>query len=438
MKKLLIVYSLLIINCLHVLILSSAKAQSLYFPPLSGSTWTTKSPTSLGWCQNRIDSLYDFAESRNTDALIILVDGNIVLEKYFGSFTSSNYHVWNSAGKSLTGLLAGIAQEKNFIDNNNSVSTYLGLGWSTAPLVKENLITVNHLITMTSGLNDIPSSPTCTKEDSSTACLEYLVDAGTRWAYHTGAYKKVQKVISQASGLSYNAFTNTHVGAPIGLVGTWINGTYFSTPRGAARFGLLALNKGVWNNDTLLHDTTYFKEMTTTSQTYNLSYGNLWWLSGKASYMAPGLQFVFSSNLMPNAPSDMYCALGKDDQKIYVVPSKKMVVVRMGDSAYGSAAAFSPFDDELWDYINKLSCATSLKDEQGLSNSTVFPNPFYDKITLKTSLQVINFTLETPLGESLWAGTTLEQNDFSYLPSGVYFLKVEFLDSNKIIKLVKK
>ncbi|HPF98361.1 MAG TPA: serine hydrolase, partial [Mangrovimonas sp.] len=57
---------------------------------------------------------------------------------------------------------------------------------------------------------------------------------------------------------------------------------------------------------------------------------------------------------IPNAPDDMYAALGKNDQKIYVVPSKKLVVVRMGDVADGENFAVSTFDNDLWAYINAV------------------------------------------------------------------------------------
>jgi len=50
----------------------------------------------------------------------------------------------------------------------------------------------------------------------------------------------------------------------------------------------------------------------------------------------------------------MYAALGKNDQKIYVVPSKKLVVVRMGNAADSENFALSNFDDELWLRINSL------------------------------------------------------------------------------------
>lgn len=61
-----------------------------------------------------------------------------------------------------------------------------------------------------------------------------------------------------------------------------------------------------------------------------------------------------SGKLIPNAPNDMFCALGKNDQKIYVVPSKKLVIIRMEESADGTNFAISGFDDALWQRINAV------------------------------------------------------------------------------------
>ena len=166
-------------------------------------------------------------------------------------------------------------------------------------------------------------------------------------------------VISAASGLSYNAFTNSNLGSHIGMTGFWYNGVYYSKTRAMARFGLLALNHGIWSTDTLLHDSSYFNAMVNTSQNFNPAYGYLWWLNGKSSFVAPGSQFVFSGSLIPTAPSDMFCALGKNDQKIYVVPGQNLVVVRTGESAYGVSLAFSPFDNLLWQYIDSLNCSST-------------------------------------------------------------------------------
>jgi CubicO group peptidase (beta-lactamase class C family) len=121
-----------------------------------------------------------------------------------------------------------------------------------------------------------------------------------------------------------------------------------------ARFGLLMLNKGKWDQTNILNDVAYFNSQTNTSQTLNLSYGYLTWLNGKASYMLPTVQLVLNGAMIPNAPSDMFAALGKNDQKVYVVPSQDLVVIRMGESAGNSMLAVSSFDNELWGKLKTI------------------------------------------------------------------------------------
>ena len=86
----------------------------------------------------------------------------------------------------------------------------------------------------------------------------------------------------------------------------------------------------------------------------NPSYGYLTWLNGKSHHMLPTVQLSFAGPLAPNAPSDMYAALGKNDQKIYVSPSQKLVVIRMGDSAGNTQLALSGFDNELWGKLKTI------------------------------------------------------------------------------------
>ena len=155
----------------------ATQAQNLYFPPLAGNAWDTLSPTSLGWCKPKIDSLYSYLDAHNTDAFIVLKNGKLVLEQYFGTFTKDSVHYWASAGKSLTGTLVGMAQERNLLNINAPVKQYLGAGWTAAPAAKENLITVRNLLTMTSGLDETPTAP-CSNEDTARACLQYRVEIG--------------------------------------------------------------------------------------------------------------------------------------------------------------------------------------------------------------------------------------------------------------------
>ncbi|WP_291131443.1 serine hydrolase domain-containing protein [Flavobacterium sp. UBA7682] len=354
MKKiyLLVFASLFMLNCSSD---SDNSAEQMYFPPTdSSNTWETKSITDLSWNQSAVQPLLDYLEQKNTKSFIILVNGRIVMENYFNGHTATSPWYWASAGKTLTSTVTGIAQDEGLLNINNKVSDYLGTGWTSAPLAKENLITCKNLLSMNSGLNDALG------DNVEPANLQYVADAGTRWAYHN-VYVKLQDVVAEASGQTWTNYFNTKLRDRIGMTGgAWINSgdglsVYWSTCRNMARFGLLSLNKGKWNGTTIVNE-NYFVQATTTSQPINQAYGYLWWLNGKSSYHLPTSQFEFNGTLMSNAPSDMYAALGKNDQKIYVIPSKKMVVIRMGDVANPDNPTFalSGFDNELWDKINDL------------------------------------------------------------------------------------
>jgi len=92
-----------------------------------------------------------------------------------------------------------------------------------------------------------------------------------------------------------------------------------------ARFGLLIATNGKWANTQIVSQ-NFLKEATSTSQNTNNSYGYLWWLNEKPNYRLPQIQAELNRELIPNAPTNMYSDLGKNDQKIHIVPSKKLVV----------------------------------------------------------------------------------------------------------------
>ncbi len=328
---------------------------AMYFPALTGEEWRANSPASLGWDEANLNATLGFLETKGTKAFIILKNGRVVVEKYFGTFNKDSLWYWASAGKTMTGFLVGVAQKNGLLNIQDKTSQYLGTGWTSLPIAKENLITIKNQLSMTTGLNDATGDLDCTLP----ACLAYRADAGTRWAYHNAPYTLLDKVIENASGLNYNSFFQQYVRNRIGMNGFWIktpnsNNVLYSTPRSMARFGLLLLNKGAWDGQMILDDSTYFHSQTNTSQNLNLSYGYLTWLNGKSSYMLPTTQTIFTGAMVPNAPLDMYAALGKNDQKIYVVPSQKIVVIRMGNDAGNSYLALSSFDNELWGYLKNL------------------------------------------------------------------------------------
>ncbi|OWP75444.1 serine hydrolase domain-containing protein [Flavobacterium oreochromis] len=323
--------------------------EEMYFPPTSSTIWETKSINSLNWNIGALESLKTYLKDKNTKSFIILVNGRIVVEEYFNGHSANQIWQWNSAGKTLTSVLTGIAQQEGLLNINDKVSKYLGTGWTNTPAEKENLISCKHLLSMTSGIDDQQG------EMTDPANLIYKADAGTRWAYHN-IFQKQMDVIANASNLTFDNYFNLKLKNKIGMDGSWYHGTiyriYYSSTRSMARFGLLALNKGKWKNEQIIND-LFFNESISSSQNINQAYGYFWWLNGKKSFMIPNSQTVFNGYLIPNGPLDMYVAMGAADQRIYIIPSKKMVVIRMGESS-NSNTALSDFDNELWIKINAL------------------------------------------------------------------------------------
>ena len=326
-------------------------SEANYFPPLTGTQWETKSIASLNWNQSAVQPLLDYLQLKNSKSFIILINGKIVMENYFNGHSVTTNWYWASAGKTLTATMTGIAEQEGYLNINYKVSDYIGTGWTSLPLAKENLITNKHLLTMTSGIEDITNGDVVTPTS-----LQYKADAGTRWAYHN-VYVKLQEVVAKTTNQTWSNYFNTRLRDKIGMDGAWFdsgnNSVYASTTRSMARFGLLMLNKGKWEDNVIINE-NYCNAATTTSQNINLGYGYLWWLNGKNSYHLPQSQLQFSGSIIPSAPNDMYMALGKNDQKIYVIPSKKMVVIRMGEAADATNLALSDFDAMLWVKISNL------------------------------------------------------------------------------------
>jgi CubicO group peptidase (beta-lactamase class C family) len=123
------------------------------------------------------------------------------------------------------------------------------------------------------------------------------------------------------------------------------------TARDAGRFGLLILAGGAWRGQTIV-PAEWVKAATSRSvESANPAYGYLWWLNGGEYYYLPLNSRKHDAALWPNCPQDAFAALGKDDQKIFVVPSKGIVAIRFGDAAYSSTLGNSQFDDQFLSLI---------------------------------------------------------------------------------------
>jgi CubicO group peptidase (beta-lactamase class C family) len=120
-----------------------------------------------------------------------------------------------------------------------------------------------------------------------------------------------------------------------------------TTPRDTALFGLMVLHNGMSNDGKRIVSEANLKAMFTPSAT-NPAYGRLWWLNGSA-YTMRALIGRKEGPLIPAAPADTVAAFGLFDRRLYVVPSRKLVVVRTG-----AAAGDKDFDQQLWTRLTKL------------------------------------------------------------------------------------
>lgn len=402
-------------------------SQSLYFPPLNGAAlWDTLSPSSLGWCTEEIQPLYDYLQEQNSKAFIVLRDGRIVLEKYFDAFTRDSIWYWASAGKTLTSFLVGKAQEEGFLSIDDPSAAYLGAGWTSCDSLSEQAITIRHQLTMTSGLDDGVADNHCLLD----TCLQCLATPGTRWAYHNAPYTLLEGVLENATGMPINTYTQTRLKNLTGMNGLWLtlgyDNVYFSNARSMARFGLLMQNDGVWNATTVMEDTAYLHQMTRTSQNLNRSYGYLWWLNGKPSFMLPTLQFVFPGSLAPHAPPDMFAGIGKNGQIVCVSKSKGLVLIRMGNATSEGEVPIL-FLDRVWEYIDAIRCGSTAVQEPDNRGRPwlISPNPTSDWLTIDgLAMETFSIAISDMTGRELIRTLNRPQVDVSSLPCGIYAVSV--------------
>lgn len=402
-------------------------AQNLYFPPRNSDNWDTLTPQELNYCKQELDDLYYYLDSVDSKAFILLIDGKIVIEQYFGNFTKDSFWYWASAGKTLTSSLIGIAQEQNLLKLNDVSSKYLGTGWTSLTKTQEDSIQIWNQLTMTTGLDDANNAD-CTDPN----CLKYKAAVGTRWAYHNAPYTLLDKVIEVSSKLTLNQFLLNNITPNTGIKAVYIqngfNKVAFSTPRNFAKFGLLLLGNGRWDQDQII-PSNYFNAMVNSSQNLNASYGYLTWLNGKENFMVPQSQLKFSGSPIKNAPDDCVMALGKNGQMIHVSPSKNMVWIRMGNAPEGASPLVN-FDlgEGIWHYVNRLDCNQIKQDDLNKLEFKYYPNPlqFPYKLTLDNldkdcKVEIWNTTSKVGI-KILDETNSIELSAYS---PGFYFIKIE-------------
>lgn len=342
---------------------AQADKTELYFP--TATEWEKVDPGSVDWNADALDQAVDFAMSRKSSGVVILHRGRMLAERfaavekpsirYRGMLhgNDANGRVIEdvaSVQKSVASMLVGIAQEKGLLRISDPVHKHLGTGWSNATAEQESRITIRHLISMSSGLTDR---------------LRYSDLPGTKWKYNTNAYCLSVRAVAAAAKKTPNEVTRAWLTKPLGMNDSrWVERRlakvsppetnklgFATTARDLARFGLLVLARGKWNNKTVLGDQDYLRAALSPSQKMNPAYGYLWWLNGHEATLL-GLRRD-RGPLNPAAPDDLVAALGALGRKCYVVPSLDLIVVRLGDNP--EVIGQQKFDVEFWSRLMKAA-----------------------------------------------------------------------------------
>jgi CubicO group peptidase (beta-lactamase class C family) len=295
-----------------------------------------------------VDSAFidaDPSQPNNTHAVVIIHDGKIVAEKYAPGFSKDSRHMGWSMTKSVNNALIGIMlHEKKF-----DVSMRVPIGeWHTDD---RQTITFDHLLRASSGLRwsesyFIPSSTFhemfMNRDDKGgyAASLELEDEPGAVWEYSSGTSNILSKLLRHEIGdEQYYQFPYQKLFRRIGAFsaimevdasGTFVASSYsFATARDWGRLGLLYLNDGKWAGEQILPAGWVSYSLTPATAAPLREYGAQIWLN-LGSVNDP------SQRLLPGVPTDAFLFEGFERNSVTIIPSRKLVVVRLGVTHNGS------------------------------------------------------------------------------------------------------
>jgi CubicO group peptidase (beta-lactamase class C family) len=274
----------------------------------------------------------------NTRAVIVVHNGELVAEKYAPTFSQNTKLIGWSMTKTITNAMVGVLvkQGKLKVEEPALVSE-----WATDERSK---ITLNNLMQASSGLawEEVYGGPS-----TATNMLFKKKDAGgyaaqskikdqptTKWYYSSGTTNIISRIVRQTIGNEdYYEFAYREIFNQIGSYsmviepdasGTFIGSSFsYATARDWARFGLLYLNDGVWNNKRIFPEGWIKYSTSPADAAPQGEYGAQIWLNA-------GNKNNPSDKRFPDVPKDMYLMDGFEGQSVIMIPSRQVVIVRLG------------------------------------------------------------------------------------------------------------
>lgn len=269
--------------------------------------------------------------TKKTRSVLVLYNDKIIGEHYAKGFSKETPILGWSMTKSIVGTLYGILQKQGKLDISQPTGI---LSWQNDD--RKN-ITYNDLLHMNSGLaweerydkiSDVTKMLFLAKDMPSIQQNKPAEHKpNTHWVYSSGTSNLL-------GGLLHKFATNQQeyldmpyqllldkIGMHSALLETDMEGNYvyssygWATTRDWAKFGTLYLHKGNWDGEQLF-DPTWADYVTTPTPTSKDIYGAHFWLNKGGIY--------------PDVPRDLYSANGFQGQKVFIIPSTNMVIVRTG------------------------------------------------------------------------------------------------------------
>lgn len=273
-------------------------------------------------------------------ALLVVYDGRLISEHYAPGFSKDSRMLGWSMAKSITSAMIGLLVKEGRLDITQPAPVP---EWADKK-DKRHAITIENLLQQTSGLR---FEENYNKSSNATIMLFKKADMGgyaasrslqdspgTKFYYSSGNSNILSRIIRQAVGdKNYHSFIYDSLFYKLGMYntviepdagGTMVGSSYvFATAQDWARFGLFYYNKGVVNGKKLFTDDWVSKTVAPSSADKLQQYGYQFWLNGVNKEIPS--QRKFSA-----APADMYYADGYAGQYVFIIPSKKLVIVRLG------------------------------------------------------------------------------------------------------------
>ena len=308
-----------------------------------GATWSTAAPASVALDDAKLQSALDWATTHASLSVLVVRHGCLAGASRLDPVTSETPLDGWSMTKSVTSMLVGRAVAMGLFDIDKPLST-----WIPEADASHGALTARHLLTMSSGLHhnwfrDPPFAGEVMPDQVRDALsLPFDKTPGTWWEYQQTPVTLLLHMVERAVKVDIQAWAQQNLFGPIGIeAGTWSwerdragNTEGWAhlkmQPVDWARLGYLMLKKGKWNGVQLISKTYVMRSISRIP--INRAYGHLFWLNGGADAVWPDVYGPDhgEGGPWPGAPADTFAMVGMQNQRVWVIPSLDMVIVRMG------------------------------------------------------------------------------------------------------------